>query len=258
MSWLAGEETGEDEVGRPGVGAAGRPRAYWVLLATLTAVYLTLTVAVVTGSPLDVVDRAVARMDFVRHLPDLHPWVATYVIAGQRAPSAAVAAAWLAWRSWRTRSLRPVVVLVSALLLLNVSVGVVKVATGRLGPQLTTHARAVFAGGDIFPSGHASNAVVVFGLLAWLATRHRRTGVLLAVAGAGTVGLATIFLDTHWVTDVVGGWLAGGVVLLVLPLLEPVHRYLAGVAIVPVRAVRRWSAARRRITDGAGIRSSTP
>ncbi len=236
----------------------GRSRAYWVLLGTLTAVYLALTVAVVTGSPLDIVDRAVARMDFVRHLPDLHPWVATYVIAGQRAPSAAVAAAWLAWRSWRTRSLRPVVVLVSALLLLNVSVGAVKLATGRLGPQLTTHARAVFAGGDIFPSGHASNAVVVFGLLAWLATRHRRAGALLAVVGAGSVGLATIFLDTHWVTDVVGGWLAGALVLLVLPLLEPLHRRVAGAGMVLLAAGRRGSATRRRVTDRAGIRSSTP
>jgi membrane-associated phospholipid phosphatase len=101
--------------------------------------------------------------------------------------------------------------------MLNVTVGTVKLATGRLGPALTTKPRAVFDGGDIFPSGHTSNAVVIFGVLAMVAFEHRRAWIALAVFVSTTVGLSTIFLDTHWVTDVLGGWLAGALVLLALP-----------------------------------------
>ena len=184
----------------------------------LSALYLALIVAVVVGSPLDLVDRAGAGLRLSQHWPDLTPWVLRYVVTAQRAPSAAVAGACLLWLSWRRRSAHPLVMLATALVLLNLSVGAVKLATGRLGPLLTTHPRAVFDGGDIFPSGHTSNAVIVLGVLAMLASpRRRRLAIALATFGAGTVGLSTIFLDTHWVTDVIGGWIAGGLVLAALP-----------------------------------------
>jgi membrane-associated phospholipid phosphatase len=201
----------------PRLRAATPSRLWWTVLAVLVAAYVALTVAVVVGSPLDVLDRRAAGLDFVRRWPNVAPWVTRYVVIAQRGPSAAVAGAYLCWRAWRMRSSRPVVMLVTSLLLLNVSVGAVKLAIGRLGPLLTSHPRAVFDGGDIFPSGHTSNAVVVFGVLAMVASRHRRLAVALAVFGATTVGLSTVFLDTHWVTDVVGGWLAGAIILVVLP-----------------------------------------
>lgn len=196
---------------------AVRSRWRWRTLAAVIGAYVGLTIAVVVGSALDSVDRRAAAMDLARHWPDLEPWVLRYEVVAQRAPSAAVAGAYLLWRAWRSRSSRPIVMLVTALVLLNVSVGAVKLAIGRLGPLLTTHPRAVFDGGDIFPSGHTSNAVVVFGVLAVLAFEHRRLAIALAAFGAITIGLGTIFLDTHWVTDVFGGWLAGVIVLLVLP-----------------------------------------
>ncbi len=62
------------------------------------------------------------------------------------------------------------------MVLLNVSVGLAKLGTGRLGPG-DAHAIGVtelFRGGDIFPSGHAANSVVIWGTLAYLAPRHRR------------------------------------------------------------------------------------
>ena len=56
----------------------------------------------------------------------------------------------------------------TALVLLNVSVGVVKYAIGRLGPMHGTDSDVhdIFAGGNIYPSGHVSTAVVLYGLLA--------------------------------------------------------------------------------------------
>ena len=187
------------------------------LFLIVLGAYVVLTAAVVFGSPLDVIDRAAAMSDLAHHYPHATPWVLHYVMLGQRGPSSHVAFVYLAWRAIRQRSWRPLVLFVTALTMLNVTVGSVKLATGRLGPALTTRPRAVFDGGDIFPSGHTSNAVVIFGVVAMVAVEHRRAMIALAVFVSSTVGLSTIFLDTHWVTDVLGGWLAGALVLLALP-----------------------------------------
>jgi membrane-associated phospholipid phosphatase len=140
---------------------------------------------------------------------------------GQRAPATFTALPWIVWRCWRMRTRAPLVRLVVALIVLNLSVGVVKIFVGRNGPLHTPNAHDVFAGGNIYPSGHTANAVVLFGLLAWMAVRHRRAAIAAAVFLSGSIGLCTIYLDTHWFSDVVGGWLAGALVLLVLPTLTP-------------------------------------
>ena len=187
------------------------------LFLIVLGAYVLLTAAVVFGSPLDIIDRAAAASDLAHHFPRATPWVLRYVMLGQRGPSSHVAFVYLVYLAARRRSWRPLVLFITALTMLNVTVGAIKLATGRLGPALTTHPRAVFDGGDIFPSGHTSNAVVIFGVLAMLAVEHRRAWIALAVFVSTTVGLSTIFLDTHWVTDVLGGWLAGVLVLLALP-----------------------------------------
>ena len=121
------------------------------------------------------------------------------------------------------RDLRPLVALATATLLLNASVGLVKTVIGRLGPlqlgpaALGPGGSAVFAHGTIFPSGHAANAVVTWGLLAWLARAHRRLWGIAAGLLAASVGLTTLYLGTHWVSDVLAGWVAGGLVLLAVP-----------------------------------------
>lgn len=190
------------------------PRALFVV--TLAA-YAALTVAVMTGSPLDRLDRLVRASHLVGGGSGWRLAVHEYVLLGQRGPSTAVASVWILWLCHRRRSVEPAVRFVVALVLLNLSVGVVKVATGRWGPRVTAHAHDVLAGGDIYPSGHTSNAVVLFGVLAMLAGSHRRAAALAAVWISLSVGLSTLYLDTHWVTDVLGGWLAGALVLLAVP-----------------------------------------
>jgi len=66
-----------------------------------------------------------------------------------------------------------------------------------------------------FPSGHALNATVVLGLVAYLVMlgrRHLRPKLLLASAVAVVVlamGLSRVWLGHHWLTDVAAGWLIG-------------------------------------------------
>ena len=75
---------------------------------------------------------------------------------------------------------------------------VVKLATGRVGPRQTHNTHDILAGGDIYPSGHVSNAVVLYGLIALIAITYRKLAVSAAVFLSVTVGLGTVYLDTHW------------------------------------------------------------
>jgi membrane-associated phospholipid phosphatase len=210
-----------------------------MLFAALSVAFLLLTLGVALKTPLLRLDTDVVDLHLRERWPGAFDWVNTYVMLGQRAPSTLLALPWFIWRAWRSRSWRPLVTLGVALVLLNLGVGFVKVATGRLGPLRTDLATAVFRGGDIYPSGHVSNAVVLYGAIAMLAVGHRRLVTAMAVFVSVTVGLSTIYLDTHWLTDVLGGWLAGGMVLLAVPtLVPPVERGLHRLRTLRPRAPR--------------------
>jgi membrane-associated phospholipid phosphatase len=198
--------------------------AHKALFVGVSAFYLAVIVAVVTTSRLVAFDWAVMLFKPYEHWPSVESFLNLYVISGQRGPSAIAVSAWLGWRCWRTRSMRSLLVLGVALVLLNMSVGAVKIGLGRLGPHYAHVAGSneLFFGGGIFPSGHTANAVVTWGVVAYLASRGRRTSAVLAGFMGVSVGLTTIYLGTHWVSDVLAGWAAGVLVMLALPLFEPV------------------------------------
>ncbi|MBF9070110.1 phosphatase PAP2 family protein [Streptacidiphilus sp. NEAU-YB345] len=199
-------------------------RTHKILFAVTAVAYATVIVAVFTTSRLVALDWEVMAFKPYMHWPAVLNFLNYYVIAGQRGPSAIVVSAWLTWRCWRQKSWRPLLVLGVSLVLLNMSVGAVKIATGRLGPHYAHvyGSNEIFLGGGIFPSGHTANAVVTWGIVAYLATRWRRIGALLAGWMGFSIGLTTLYLGTHWTTDVLAGWAAGALVLLALPLFEPV------------------------------------
>jgi undecaprenyl-diphosphatase len=222
-----------------------RAVAFWSLLA----LYLALTICVLVPSPVLDFDQYLAGLHLKAAHPGWRPWINGYVIFGQRGPATLAFLPVFLWVAWRSRSKRPLVLLGTALVLLNLTVGVVKYATGRVGPLHVpdTDVHEIFAGGNIYPSGHVSNAVVLYGLVAWVVSaRWRKIAVILAVFLSITVGLSTVYLRTHWFSDVVGGWLAGALVLLSLPTVMPyaerwTDRFLT--------AVRAWYARRRGKSD---------
>ncbi|MFB7248532.1 hypothetical protein CW362_23485 [Streptomyces populi] len=220
-----------------------------VLFAATLAFYLAIVWAVAITSWLVRFDWQVMFFRPYQQWPEIHAFLDYYVVLGQRGPTAVMVAAWLGWRSWRQHTLRPLLTLGASLLLLNITVGAAKLGMGRLGPHyaITIGSNEMGLGGDIFPSGHTANAVVTWGILAYLAStpRARRwLSALSAVTSLG-VGLTTVYLGTHWLSDVLLGWAAGLLILLALPWCEPlIARSEAG--IFSLRDL--WRARRGRAT----------
>jgi membrane-associated phospholipid phosphatase len=241
-------------VTRPQVTARARVSARAVTFWALLALYVALTVCVLVPSPVLDFDKYLAGLHLKSTYPGWRLWINHYVIFGQRGPATLAFLPVFIWVAWRTRSKRPLVMLGTALVLLNVSVGVVKYAVGRLGPMhaADTDVHDIFAGGNIYPSGHVSNAVVLYGLVAWVVgARWRKVAIVAAAFLSVTVGLGTVYLRTHWFSDVVGGWLAGALVLLSMPTVLPYAQRWTDKALV---ALRRWYARRRgRPEPGAAV-----
>ncbi|MFI1488377.1 phosphatase PAP2 family protein [Streptomyces sp. NPDC020747] len=196
-----------------------------VLFASTLAFYVAIVWAIVITSWLVRFDWQVMFFRPYQQWPEIHAFLDYYVVLGQRGPTAVMIAAWLGWRSWRQHTLRPLLVLGASLLLLNITVGAAKLIMGRLGPHYATSvgSNEMWLGGDIFPSGHTANAVVTWGILAYLASTPRARRWLSAVSAVVSlgVGLTTVYLGTHWLSDVVLGWAAGLLILLGLPWCEP-------------------------------------
>lgn len=220
-----------------------------VLFGATLAVYVAIVWSVVTTSWLVRLDWQLMFFRPYQQWPEVHAFLDYYVVLGQRGPTAVMVTAWLGWRSWRQHTLRPLLTLGASLLLLNITVGAAKLGMGRLGPHYATTigANEMGLGGDIFPSGHTANAVVTWGILAYLASSprvQRWLSALSAITALG-VGLTTVYLGTHWLSDVLLGWVAGLLILLALPWVEPlIARTEAW--ILGLRARRRARRAIRR------------
>lgn len=76
----------------------------------------------------------------------------------------------------------------------------------------------VFQPGLSFPSGHAMIGMALYGCLAWLLWRHRRHPVWagLLVLWAVLIGFTRVYLHVHYPTDVLAGFAAGLLWLILL------------------------------------------
>lgn len=85
---------------------------------------------------------------------------------------------------------------------------------GRARPDVAQH--LVEVSSPSFPSSHALNSAVIYLTLAAILScapvlAHRRALIWsVAVTIVAVVGLSRIYLGVHYPTDVIGGWLIGG------------------------------------------------
>jgi membrane-associated phospholipid phosphatase len=118
----------------------------------------------------------------------------------------------------RFKSWRPVNLSILSLFALNFVVGVSKVAVGRT--KSWTRKDLLHTGGLSYPSGHAANALLTWGLLAYLIYRYTRRGAALRFTPAITAGIfsfavasVSLLRNTHWLTDLLGVLFIGGSLL---------------------------------------------
>ena len=124
--------------------------------------------------------------------------------------------------SRRFKSWRPLNLSFLSLVFLNVFVGAAKIGFGRCKAKEDFEV-CMFTDGMAYPSGHISNALLTWGLFAYIIFRYTHRAPfeglklywLVAVLTLA-VGIASLIRNTHWFTDLLGGMFLGGAILVLV------------------------------------------
>ena len=188
----------------------------WSLLLFIG--FLVVTQQVLTNGPLVAYDKEINSQSkpqfeglagfILRRLDDLG-------LRGLTATVLLIAASFIAYKfkTWRPLNLAMI-----SLLSLNLVVGTFKLVLGRTKPR--DGFDLLHAGGMSYPSGHASNAVLSWGILAYLIYRYAKVDRYqgrLATSGVVlislTVCVVSLIRHTHWFSDLLGGLFVGSALL---------------------------------------------
>ena len=206
-----------------------------LIAVLLSASLLYVIVDIWVQGPLTQLDIALVDWDGESSIPSLEQTAWAYDKVGQRSvlvPILLIVAGVLARRH---RTWRPVVLAAMSFLVLNVVVGAMKLIIGR--SETETGNPDVLAGGIIFPSGHSSNMVLTGGVIVYLLLRYAKNPPARSVAALWTVLtvltiLTSVYIGSHWLTDLIAGVLVGGLLLQSVILFD--------IATADVRYTRPW------------------
>ncbi len=186
--------------------------------AALFAGYLFVTVQVLTNGPLIEIDRYFDDLERPRFTGLSHFVIRRLDDLGLRSVSGIALLIVAIFIARKFKTYRPFNLGLLAFLSLNIVVGSFKYALGRTKPREGFD--LLHAGGMSYPSGHASNAILIWGIIAYLIYRYAhvdRYRGRLASAAVGllamTVCVVSLVRNTHWFSDLFGGLLLGGALL---------------------------------------------
>lgn len=183
--------------------------------------FIVVTQQVITNGPLIALDARIAnakRIDFAPWIDFVLMRIDNLGLRGLTATALLIAAIYIArrFKTWR-----PLNLAILSLIGLNITVGLAKLLIGRTKPQLNVD--LIYAGGLSYPSGHASNAILTWGVLAYLIYRYAhvdRYRGRLASAGVALISLSvcvvSLMRNTHWLSDLVGGLFIGAALLVMV------------------------------------------
>lgn len=183
--------------------------------------FIVVTQQVITNGPLIALDARIAnagRTDFPSWIDFILMRIDDLGLRGLTGTALLIAAMYIAkrFKTWR-----PLNLAILSLIALNLTVGLSKLLIGRTKPQLNVD--LIYAGGLSYPSGHASNALLSWGVLAYLIYRYAhvdRYRGRLASTGVALISLSvcvvSLFRNTHWLSDLVGGLFIGAALLVMV------------------------------------------
>lgn len=180
----------------------------------LLAAFVVYTLLVVNWGPF-------IRFDFYLNRNfRVHPlWPLLHVVdrIGQRAVCLPLLAGVVAVTAWRHRSWRPALLGAAGVFVVNLLVLIAKLAMSRGRPL---QGESFFSGGDMYPSGHTANIIVVYGLCYHLITHYGSVPERLKKLMISTVAVLSVLMLTtslllrwHWFSDLIAGFMVGGAVL---------------------------------------------
>lgn len=183
--------------------------------------FIVVTQQVITNGPLIALDARIAnagRTDFPSWIDFILMRIDDLGLRGLTGTALLIAAMYIAkrFKTWR-----PLNLAILSLIALNLTVGLSKLLIGRTKPTLNVD--LIYAGGLSYPSGHASNALLSWGVLAYLIYRYahvNRYRGRLASTGVALISLSvcvvSLFRNTHWLSDLVGGLFIGAALLVMV------------------------------------------
>lgn len=193
------------------------------LTVLFLALYAFVTQQVVANTWIRRVDEWIYERDFLLITPGQTPTLVMLVDdLGLRSVSSIILLIIAFLISRRFKSWRPINLSILSLVLLNLTVGASKLLFGRTKPS---------AGFDLFftdsglsyPSGHAANAILSWGIAAYLIFRYSHKypfeGMRLTwFVSITTIGvcLASLYRNTHWFSDLLGGLFIGSALLVAI------------------------------------------
>jgi len=189
--------------------------------AGLFAGYLYITYLVLTDGFLVRIDRELNNLEHPRFKGTLGFIVRRLDDLGLRSVSGIALLIVALYISRRFKTWRPINLGLLSFISLNVVVGAFKYGLGRTKPR--DGLDILHAGGMSYPSGHASNAIFIWGVIAYLIYRYAHVDKYngrLASTGVGllalTVCVVSLLRNTHWFLDLFGGLLLGGALLVLI------------------------------------------
>jgi membrane-associated phospholipid phosphatase len=197
--------------------------AAFKLAALFIVIYGFITQQVLANSWIRRVDECIYNREFLLVTPGKTPTLIMLVDdLGLRSVTALVLLVTATLMGRRFKSWRPFNLSLLSLLLLNLTVGASKLLFGRTKPH--TGFDLVFTDSGLsYPSGHAANAILTWGIFAYLIFRYShkepfegmRLTWFVSIITAG-VCLASLYRNTHWFSDLLGGLFIGSALLVLI------------------------------------------
>ena len=197
--------------------------AAFKLAALFIVIYGFITQQVLANTWIRRVDECIYNREFLLVTPGKTPTLIMLVDdLGLRSVTALVLLVTATLIGRRFKSWRPFNLSLLSLLLLNLTVGASKLLFGRTKPH--TGFDLVFTDSGLsYPSGHAANAILTWGIFAYLIFRYShkepfegmRLTWFVSIITAG-VCLASLYRNTHWFSDLLGGLFIGSALLVLI------------------------------------------